>query len=136
MSTKKPVVIGGKLKLKGSSSSSPSSASKPSSSASTGSVQGSLPNSAAITGKKRPLEITPDDVLRGDVEVSVTEASGSYHLTDAQRRVKDKQRQLEERQLKKLAAKPYRERVEEYNEKLSKLTEHNDIPRVSAAGNG
>lgn len=91
MSTKKPVVIGGKLKLKGSSSSSASSTSSASKSASTAaSVQGSLPNSAAITGKKRPLEITPDDVLRGDVEVNVTEASGSYHLTDAQRRVKEK----------------------------------------------
>ena len=30
----------------------------------------------------------------------------------------------------------HRERVEQFNEKLGKLTELNDIPRVSAAGNG
>lgn len=32
--------------------------------------------------------------------------------------------------------KTYREKVNEFNEKLSTLTEHNDIPRISAAGNG
>jgi hypothetical protein len=30
----------------------------------------------------------------------------------------------------------HRERVEQFNEKLGQLTELNDIPRVSAAGNG
>ena len=30
----------------------------------------------------------------------------------------------------------HRERVEQFNEKLGSLTELNDIPRVSAAGNG
>lgn len=30
----------------------------------------------------------------------------------------------------------HRERVEQFNEQLGKLTELNDIPRVSAAGNG
>ena len=29
-----------------------------------------------------------------------------------------------------------RERVDELNNKLSTMTEHNDIPRISAAGNG
>jgi protein FAM32A len=35
-----------------------------------------------------------------------------------------------------IAKKSHRERVEELNERLGTLTEHNDIPRVSAAGNG
>lgn len=30
----------------------------------------------------------------------------------------------------------HRERVEQFNEKVGSLTELNDIPRVSAAGNG
>ena len=34
------------------------------------------------------------------------------------------------------AAKSHRERVDDLNEKLSTMTEHNDIPRISAAGNG
>ena len=33
-------------------------------------------------------------------------------------------------------AKSHRERVDDLNEKLSTMTEHNDIPRISAAGNG
>jgi protein FAM32A len=46
---------------------------------------------------------------------------------------KKQERELEE--LKSIATLSHRERVEAYNEKLSQLTEHNDIPRVSAAGN-
>ena len=46
-------------------------------------------------------------------------------------------RQLREKQeLEKVASKSHRDRIEEFNEKLGNLTEHNDIPRVSAAGNG
>ena len=33
-------------------------------------------------------------------------------------------------------AESHRERVDELNNKLSEMTEHNDIPRISAAGNG
>ena len=38
--------------------------------------------------------------------------------------------------MEKIASQSHRERVETFNTKLSKLTELNDIPRVSAAGNG
>ena len=38
--------------------------------------------------------------------------------------------------VKKTLEKSHRERVDELNSKLSNLTEHNDIPRISAAGNG
>jgi hypothetical protein len=31
---------------------------------------------------------------------------------------------------------PFRDRIEGFNNRLSRLTEHNDIPRISAAGNG
>lgn len=131
MSTaKKPVVIGGKLKFKGSSSQAPSSSGSAAAKSSNGNGVGSSAD-RAIAGKKRPLEITPDDVIKDNVVVGE-----SVRLTDAQKKARERQRTLEEQQFKKLAAKPYRERVEEYNMKLSKLTEHNDIPRVSAAGNG
>jgi protein FAM32A len=36
----------------------------------------------------------------------------------------------EAERLAKVAAKSHRERVQEYNEKLSKLSEHHDIPKV------
>jgi len=40
------------------------------------------------------------------------------------------------REMKKVVQLSHRERVEQFNEKLGSLTELNDIPRVSAAGNG
>ena len=57
-------------------------------------------------------------------------------MTQAERAAFQKKQERELEQLKYIARKSHRERVEDYNEKLSQLTEHNDIPRVSAAGNG
>ena len=57
-------------------------------------------------------------------------------MTEAERKAMRKQKERELQELEQVAKKSHRERVEEYNEKLGKLTEHNDIPRVSAAGNG
>jgi protein FAM32A len=123
---KKPVVIGGKLKLK--STAKPSNNNGAPTKVSTSNLLGNT-----LSGKKRPIEIQAEDVLKQEAELpseSVTQ------LTDAQKRYKEKSKKLQEARLKKLAEKPFRERIEEFNMKLSKLTEHNDIPRVSAAGNG
>ena len=57
-------------------------------------------------------------------------------MTAAERASFQKKQERELEELKSIAQKSHRERVEAYNEKLSQLTEHNDIPRVSAAGNG
>eukprot|EP01041_Mallomonas_annulata_P009575 gene9575-19898_t len=58
------------------------------------------------------------------------------HLTEAQKRYNRQKLELEGREMKKLVQTTYRERVEDFNVKLSKMSEHNDIPRISAAGNG
>ncbi|KAJ8577766.1 hypothetical protein ON010_g1437 [Phytophthora cinnamomi] len=42
----------------------------------------------------------------------------------------------EQEAIEKAASKTYRERIEELNQYLGNLTEHHDVPRVSAAGNG
>mmetsp|Transcript_25172 Transcript_25172/g.41796 ORF Transcript_25172/g.41796 Transcript_25172/m.41796 type:complete len:176 (+) Transcript_25172:110-637(+) len=57
-------------------------------------------------------------------------------MTEAERKafVRKQKRELEE--MESVAKKSHRERVEDFNEKLGQLTEHNDIPRISAAGNG
>lgn len=68
---------------------------------------------------------TPND--EGDVEDELTEAE--------RKALKFKQRRQQE-ESKKIAQKSHRERVETLNEKLGNMTELNDIPRVSAAGNG
>lgn len=122
--TKKPLIIGGKLKLKGSGLS-----------GGNGSAPRRAESQVTVSGKKRSAEeIETNPEAPSSSSSSIT--NSTVQMTEAQRRFKEKQRQLEERQLKKVASKPYRERVEEFNEKLSKLTEHNDIPRISAAGNG
>lgn len=62
--------------------------------------------------------------------------SEDEELTESERRSMKFKQEKEKRDLERIAGKSHRERVEEFNEKLGKLTEHNDIPRVSAAGNG
>mmetsp|Transcript_4927 Transcript_4927/g.10409 ORF Transcript_4927/g.10409 Transcript_4927/m.10409 type:complete len:109 (-) Transcript_4927:123-449(-) len=57
-------------------------------------------------------------------------------LTDAERRALKFKQAAERRDLEKVGERSHRERVEAFNSHLSTLTEHNDIPRVSAAGNG
>ncbi|KAF1318226.1 Conserved alpha-helical protein, partial [Globisporangium splendens] len=65
-----------------------------------------------------------------DVEILMND------MTPAQRRHEEHRRKREEAEIEKMAGKTYRERVEELNQYLSSLTEHHDVPRVSAAGNG
>ncbi len=57
-------------------------------------------------------------------------------LTETQRRHKQRLLQKEKAEITKHVSKTHRQRVEEYNIKLACMTEHNDLPRVSAAGNG
>lgn len=63
-------------------------------------------------------------------------AQKDQELTDAERAALKRKEKRDIEELKKVASKSHRERVEEFNSKLSSLTEHNDIPRISAAGNG
>lgn len=56
-------------------------------------------------------------------------------LTDAERKALKRKRERERKELEKVAKKSHRERVEEFNEKLGSLTEHNDIPRVRMCSN-
>jgi protein FAM32A len=57
-------------------------------------------------------------------------------MTEAERKALKYKLEREKQECQKVAQKSHRERIEEFNEKLGNLTEHNDIPRVSAAGNG
>ena len=102
---------GGKLKLKGSSSSSSSS-----------------------EKKKRKIEETNSEKV--NVIEKVTDIKPDDYLTEAQKRNLQKKSEADLRQAKKLTKLTYRERLEQFNYKLSIKTEHNDIPRISAAGNG
>jgi protein FAM32A len=125
----KPVVIKAKLKFKGSGGTS----------------------SAVGSGilKKRPLEADAKTVDAPNKSADKAEGTNSStgkstavqahepdYLTDAQRKHQRRMIEHEAKEAKKLVKTSYRERVEQFNAKLSTLTEHNDIPRISAAGNG
>ncbi len=98
--------------------------------------------------KKRSREESPDDDAvaaasthnhkddgedEEEVPLSLEKDDG---LTETQRRHIARQKEREKKNIKNMVSKSHRERIDEFNQYLSVLTEHNDIPRVSAAGNG
>jgi protein FAM32A len=81
-----------------------------------------------------------------EVEVSVTteasekeeeqESDDDDDMTPAEKRaMKFKDAKLQ-RDTVAVVSRNHRDRIEEFNEKLGALTELNDLPRISAAGNG
>jgi protein FAM32A len=89
-------------------------------------------------GKKRELEsdgIPSQEVAVGrEGEEPAIETSSI--LTEAQKKHMAKKIKMESVSSGGIVKTTYRERVENFNMHLATLTEHNDIPRVSAAGNG
>lgn len=138
----KPIVIGGKLKLKGSSSSSISKTSN-------GFDKKRVADGHADLAAAAPFKIQKNEVSSSDNQSTLSSLSKSSvgtkcnieddklnsFLTESQRRHKRKKIEQEARAAKSTAS-SYRDRIEEFNYKLSVTTEHNDIPRISAAGNG
>jgi protein FAM32A len=57
-------------------------------------------------------------------------------LTETQKKFEQKKIKLELEKAKSVIGTTYRDRVEQLNYELSIKSEHNDIPRISAAGNG
>ena len=70
-------------------------------------------------------EVEEGPVQESDEELTAAEKKARKFKTDQARR-----------EMEKVVKLSHRERVEQFNEKLGQLTELNDIPRVSAAGNG
>lgn len=131
-----PTVIGGKLKLKGDKpekkgkkrshdemKEGEEAGAASSSSSSTTSSASSSSSSLASAGAPSTKE----------AKTLVDEYAG---MTDAQRKHLKRTQDLDVKRAKELAKTTYRQRVDAMNHYLATLTEHNDIPRVSAAGNG
>ena len=70
------------------------------------------------------------------MEMKSTELKPEDYLTKAELRFLKKKEEADARTAKEIVKHTYRERVENFNVKLATATEHNDIPRISAAGNG
>eukprot|EP00297_Palpitomonas_bilix_P014810 CAMPEP_0113879490 /NCGR_PEP_ID=MMETSP0780_2-20120614/7267_1 /TAXON_ID=652834 /ORGANISM="Palpitomonas bilix" /LENGTH=126 /DNA_ID=CAMNT_0000866077 /DNA_START=114 /DNA_END=494 /DNA_ORIENTATION=- /assembly_acc=CAM_ASM_000599 len=98
--------------------------------------------------KKRAKEVPDSDQNKDDVVGSPTKKEQkkegevaerplySSGKTPAERKAEERRRKQEQERLKKAAKLSYRERVRDLNDKLSKLSEHHDIPKVAAAGMG
>ena len=117
----KPVVIRGKLKLKGFNTSS------------TKKTSNSVPSNELLSRDEKNTDNQSSAAASNTIKS--TEESNP-HLTEAQRKFLKRKTELELQTIKKLSSTTYRDRVENFNQKLSTMTEHNDIPRISAAGNG
>lgn len=79
---------------------------------------------------KKKKKSTRKHDLKKDEGVVVLERPDDEDLTSAEKRALKRRQERELEDLAKVAAKSHRDRVEEFNEKLGKETEHNDIPRV------
>ncbi|KAL3795820.1 hypothetical protein ACHAW5_004770 [Stephanodiscus triporus] len=77
-----------------------------------------------------------DDDGYHDSKKNHHDGSDDEGLTAAEKRSRKFKIQRERKEMEHVVSMSHRERVEQFNEKLGKLTELNDIPRVSAAGNG
>ena len=116
---------GGKLKLKGTSSSDVGKKKK---------RKVSKENEIEDSGLKIPSSSSSSS--SSSMEMKSTELKPEDYLTKAELRFLKKKEEADARTAKNLVKHTYRERVENFNVKLATATEHNDIPRISAAGNG
>lgn len=116
---KHSMVVGGKLKFKGSQ-------------------RKDKKTSKSESDKSAALPSSVSD-QKTEMNVSISESGEKKSLlfmTDAQKIHKEKRKATEEKELKKFIKTTHRDRIEKFNLMLGQMTEHNDIPRISAAGNG
>ena len=147
-SAHRPIVLKGKLKFKGDGGGKKSTE-RASVSSGINQTNTSSSSSSSINGsihsKKRVAEIvdsghtsTGKNSSASKVNTQITSAldEEDEFLTESQRKHRRRKLELESRDANSLVKSSYRERVEDFNNRLASLTEHNDIPRISAAGNG
>lgn len=97
MSSTAPVVVKRKLKFKGDSA------------------------TAAKSFKRKATPATESTI---PVKESSEEKSATVGVTETQRKHKQQRTELEDKQMQRLVKSSYRERVESFNYKLSRMTEH------------
>jgi protein FAM32A len=100
---------------------------------------GALKLKGAKKKKKKSKHSKAEETAGTKTKISNEFASpveSDEELTMAEKLSLKRKKERESIELEKIAKQSHRERIEEFNEKLGSLTELNDIPRVSAAGNG
>eukprot|EP00615_Pteridomonas_danica_P013595 CAMPEP_0114359896 /NCGR_PEP_ID=MMETSP0101-20121206/23386_1 /TAXON_ID=38822 ORGANISM="Pteridomonas danica, Strain PT" /NCGR_SAMPLE_ID=MMETSP0101 /ASSEMBLY_ACC=CAM_ASM_000211 /LENGTH=124 /DNA_ID=CAMNT_0001503719 /DNA_START=8 /DNA_END=382 /DNA_ORIENTATION=- len=88
--------------------------------------------------RKREMEETPHIEERTEraSDSDSEQVNPEDMLTDAQKRYQKKMRERASETARKEVQITHRMKVEMFNHRLASLSEHNDIPRISAAGNG
>mmetsp|Transcript_25995 Transcript_25995/g.41969 ORF Transcript_25995/g.41969 Transcript_25995/m.41969 type:complete len:129 (-) Transcript_25995:19-405(-) len=92
--------------------------------------------------KKEKKELKSRDVVSNeavdeDVDHSGSESDdGLRGLTAAERKFELAQRKKEKERIEKMVSKSHQEKIQEFNAKLSKLSDHNDLPNASSDGQG
>jgi protein FAM32A len=127
----KPVFVGGSLSFKGDKKAKKKKKSKAKHSVKSSTTDSESISYAADAGGANDAPVDAADAVTPRVPAAHENLEAD--LTDAERKALTKRRERELQELQKIATKSHRERVEEFNEKLASLTEHNDIPRVRAA---
>eukprot|EP01132_Coremiostelium_polycephalum_P004748 gene4748-5925_t len=122
-------IITGKLKLKGSVPLTPSHHKKKKKKKSS-----TLNTDTSSTTTSPPSQYNEDDgdgeyLENGGDDLKIN-YKGSDYLTPAQRKHKKLVDRMEAQRISNLSNKTHKEKVEEYNKKLSNLSEHHDIPKV------
>eukprot|EP01035_Chromulina_nebulosa_P018808 gene18808-24578_t len=126
MSINKPIVISSKLKIKGLTNTPKKR------------KLDSQADSKIDYQKDNKLDSRIDSQLDDKVDSKVDSKEDDLYagLTEVQRKHKLRLLENQRKNIDSIVRKSYRDRIDEYNNKLSTMTEHNDVPKVSAAGNG
>jgi protein FAM32A len=125
--------VGGKLKLKGVTLGADKSKKRKRK------EDGSTETTPAPTGgeeKAKALEASKAKSESDKATLAKPEVIPEEYLTEAEIRYRQKKAEIDSRAIKKITQLSHRERLEHFNQRLASTTEHNDIPRISAAGNG
>ena len=87
---------------------------------------------AGVVKKEKPKDKAAES-RSGAASAAATEApaGGERRITDAELKFQALQRKRLEKHAEETAQLSFRERIEQQNARYSKLTEHNDIPKVT-----
>lgn len=88
----------------------------------------SPPSTDAQREREAPLELAAGE-NEGD-EASGSKPKPKDNRTEAEKRYDEQAERTQARLIEKMASKSHKDKVRDFNEYLSKLSEHHDIPKV------
>ncbi|KAI8373395.1 hypothetical protein EDC96DRAFT_562981 [Choanephora cucurbitarum] len=87
-------------------------------------------DSSSIKKKKKKSSKSDKDKLERALREEKQEPYFELEKTEAEKKFEETKRQRQMERVSKAAAKSHKDRVQEFNQRLEKLSEHHDIPKV------